>query len=507
MTKICVPVCVDRFDKMRSAIERAATFADLTELRLDYLDDIDAAWKPLRELIETVQRPLILTLRRAEQGGTNSFDYDRRLRFWSSLKNIPADALCDLELDLVVEFSANATQKELPFSWDRVICSHHDFSGVPSDLDQVYERMAAAPARIIKVAVQANDAIDCIPIFRLLDRAQHESRDMIAIAMGQPGVMTRILGPSRGSFLTYASLDEDSATAPGQVTATDLREVYRIDEIDRETQVFGIVGSPIGHSLSPRIHNAAFAAANLNAVYVPFEVHDAQQFIRRMVHPKSRELDWNLRGLSVTAPHKSTIMTSLDWIDPAAKEIGAVNTIVVRDDQLLGYNTDAGGFIAPLRRVFGSLDKARCAVIGSGGAARAVLAALRTAGADISLFARNPEKGQALSTRFSAVCEPLANARFEKFDIVINATPLGTRGEHQNETAAIANQLREVGLAYDLVYNPIETRFIREARDAGCETLGGIEMLLAQAVEQFKLWTGDEPDSDAMREAAMRGLA
>ena len=507
MTKICVPVCVDRFDKMQEAIERTSQFADVIELRLDYLDDIEAARKSLRELIGIIRCPLILTLRSAEQGGSNSFDYDRRRQFWLSLKDIPSSTLCDIELDLVLEFSANATQEQLPFSWDRVICSHHDFSGIPSDLEQIYERMAATPAAIIKIAVQANDATDCVPIFSLLERAQREHREMIAIAMGQPGIMTRILGPSRGSFLTYASIDEESTTAPGQVTAADLREVYRIDQIDRETQIFGIIGNPVSHSLSPRIHNGALAAASLNAVFMPFEVHDVKQFIRRMVHPKSREIDWDLRGLSVTAPHKSTVMSSLDWIDPAAKDIGAVNTIVVRNDQLLGYNTDAAGFISALRERFGSLNAARCAVIGTGGAARAVLWALNAAGANITLFARNPEKGKELSTQFSAACEPLANARFEKFDIVINATPLGTRGEHQNKTAATADQLRGVRLAYDLVYNPIETRFIREAHEAGCEILGGIEMLLAQAVEQFKLWTDREPDKETMREAALRGLS
>jgi 3-dehydroquinate dehydratase/shikimate dehydrogenase len=507
MMKICVPVCVDRFDKMREAVKRASQFADLVELRLDYLDDIDAASKSLRELIETIRRPVILTLRSGEQGGKNSFDYDRRRQFWLSLKDIPGSTFCDIELDLVLEFSAQAMQEQLPFSWDRTICSHHDFSGTSSDLEQVYERMAATPAAIIKIAVQANDAVDCLAIFRLLERAQREHRELIAIAMGQPGIMTRILGPSRGSFLTYASIDQESTTAAGQVTAADLREVYRIDQIDRETQIFGIIGNPVSHSLSPRIHNAALAAASLNAVFIPFEVHEVKQFIRQMVHPKSRELDWDLRGLSVTAPHKSTVMNTLDWIDPAARDIGAVNTIVVRNDQLLGYNTDAAGFIAPLRRAFGSLDKARCAIVGAGGAARAVLWALRNEGANITLFARNLDKGKELSTQFSAASEPLVNARFEKFDIVINATPLGTRGEQQDETVATADQLRGVRLAYDLVYNPIETRFIREARDAGCETLGGIEMLLAQAVAQFKLWTGHEPDAETMREAARRGLS
>ena len=222
-----------------------------------------------------------------------------------------------------------ATNIRQQLSSKRLICSHHDFAGVPADLENIYRRMAATNAPILKIAVQADDAIDCLPVFNLIERARREGRELIAIAMGQAGVMTRILGPSRGSFLTYGSLDEDSATAPGQVTARELREVYRIDSIDRETEIMGVIGRPVAHSISPHIHNAAFAQANINAVFIPFEVHDVDSFMRRMVRTSSREIEWNLRGLAVTAPHKSSVMKHLDWIEPAAKEIGAVNTIVV----------------------------------------------------------------------------------------------------------------------------------------------------------------------------------
>jgi len=494
MTTICVPVCVRRAEQLPGAVDLAARVGDVVELRLDYLDEPGAAIPVVRELTNRIAVPIIVTMRSPEQGGAGSHSYEERRRFWSCAKDLPK-VLFDMELDLVTQ------AEESSMDWNRVICSHHDFDGVPSNIDQLNQSMAATPAKIIKIAVQANDAIDCIPIFHLMERAQREGREIIAIAMGQPGIMTRILGPSRGSFLTYASFGEDSKTAPGQLDAKDLRDLYRVDQIDRETQVFGIIGHPVGHSLSPRIHNAAFATSHLNAVYLPIEVRDAREFILRMAHPKSRELDWNLRGLSVTAPHKSTVMGFLDWIDPSAIEIGAVNTIVVRDDQLLGYNTDAAGFIAPLREKFGSLKGVTCAITGAGGAARAVLWALRNAGANITLFARDVEKASELSNQYGVPCEPLANARFESFDIVVNATPLGTQGEHADQTAATADQLRGVRLAYDLVYNPIETRFLREAREAGCETLSGLEMLLAQAVVQFKLWTDREPDRQTIRHA------
>jgi 3-dehydroquinate dehydratase / shikimate dehydrogenase len=498
MSRICVPVCARGIDEMRDAVERAAEVADIIELRLDCLDDVDVASRVV-DHARTLGRPLILTLRSAKQGGHSSVDYDRRRRFWSSLKPLATDCYLDLEHDLVRAFSS---AKAFAADWNQVICSHHDFDGVPADLERIYEAMAGTPAGTIKIAVQANDATDCIPIFKLLERAQRENRELIAIAMGPAGMMTRVLGPSRGSFLTYGSLDVENATAPGQLTARELQDVHRIERIDSDTEIMGIVGNPISQSLSPLMHNAALAAADLNGVYLPFQTDDVAQFIRRMVHPKTREVAWNLRGLSVTIPHKSTVMPLLDWIDETAQRIGAVNTIVVRDEQLLGYNTDASGFVSPLLKRFGPVRGARCAVIGAGGAARAALWALISEGASVELFARNLERAAITAKDFDVPCSQLSEAGFSGFDIVVNATPLGMSGVNQELTPATAVQLQGVRLAYDLVYNPIETMFLREARAAGCDTLTGIEMLIAQGAAQFQLWTNLEPPEDAMIKAA-----
>jgi 3-dehydroquinate dehydratase / shikimate dehydrogenase len=500
MAKICVPVCVRRIDELKAAAQQAARLGDLVELRLDYLEAPEAALAIVRELVDQREGDLIVTMRTADEGGAGSHSDEARHSFWMRAKELP-EILFDVEFEFVNR------SPDLAINLNRVICSHHDFDRVPADLNRLYEGMSASSAKVIKIAAQAADAVDCLPIFQLLERARSEGRQLIAIAMGPAGIMTRVLGPSLGSFLTYGSSDDESGTAPGQLKARDLRELYRVDQIDSQTQVFGIVGQPVGHSLSPRIHNAAFASAGINAVYLPMEVQDAVAFMRRMAHPKTRELDWNLRGLSVTAPHKATVMQCLDWIDRTAKDIGAVNTIVAEDDRLRGYNTDAAGFVSPMRSRIGDLKGLRCAVIGSGGAARAVLWALRQAGAEATLVARNRERAHDLAQRFKAACPPQRPEKFDGFDVVINATPMGTQGPAVNETPVIAAQLRGVRLAYDLVYNPEETRFLREARDAGCDTLGGIEMLLAQAVEQFKLWTGSEPDREVMRVAALKALA
>ena len=211
---------------------------------------------------------------------------------------------------LLIHQSEDESWKKL--DWGRVICSHHDFAGTPVELDKIYERMAATPAHVLKIAVSAGDVTDCIPVFHLLDRARREGREIVAIAMGEAGIATRILGPSRGAFMTYGSLDSSSAVAPGQLSAAALTDLYRIRELDRQTEIMGLMGSPVAHSISPQIHNAAFAARELNAVYIPFEVREAKDFIRRMVDPRTRELDWRLRGLSVTAPHKSACLELLD---------------------------------------------------------------------------------------------------------------------------------------------------------------------------------------------------
>ena len=263
---------------------------------------------------------------------------------------------------------------------------------------------------------------------------------------------------------------------------------------------------PVAHSISPAFHNAAFAAAEFDAVYIPFEVKDLKSFIKRMVHPRTRELDWSMRGLSVTAPHKSAVMESLDWIDPVAREIGAVNTIVVEGDQLRGYNTDAAGFINPLLEKCGDLKGWPCAVIGAGGAARAVVWGLRQRNVEVTVFARDTHSAETLAKEFGAAYQPLSGASFENFKVVVNTTPLGTMGPLQSETPANASQLSGASFVCDIVYNPISTRFLREGEIAGCQTLSGLEMLVAQAEEQFRLWTGAAAPAGVMREVADRAL-
>jgi 3-dehydroquinate dehydratase/shikimate dehydrogenase len=504
---------VRRADELGPSVERAAEFADLVELRLDCLEEghLETARARLAALLGATPLPFIITYRPREQGGGSRAGLDERLSFWRGLPELlrgvagRGRAFADLELELLESDAAGALA-ELSRHF-RVICSHHDFRETPADLETIFDRMARTGADVLKVATYARDATDGLEVLRLCGReTAGAGREVIAVSMGEAGIWTRVLGPALGSLLTYGSLDAGQATAPGQLGARELRRLYRVGRLNAGTLVTGLVGSPVGHSLSPHMHNAAFAALGLDAVYVPFEVADLAGFLRRMADPRTRELGWNLRGLSVTAPHKQAVMRHLQRVAPDAARVGAVNTVVVGEGGgLEGFNTDAEASVAPLAGLV-ELRGARVAVVGAGGAARALLWALGARGARATVFARDEARGRRLAEEFGAESAALEGARFGDFDVVVNATPLGTRGARETETPAAAGQLRGARLAYDLVYNPAETRFLREAREAGCGTLGGLRMLVAQAEEQFRLWTGQEPPPGVMLAAAERQL-
>jgi 3-dehydroquinate dehydratase/shikimate dehydrogenase len=325
--------------------------------------------------------------------------------------------------------------------------------------------------------------------------------------MGEAGKWTRILGLAHGTYLTYGSLEQGKETADGQISAKDLVEVYRVKELDQETKVFGIVGDPVSSSLSPYMQNPAFVAEKVNAVFIPLLVKDLGEFFRRMVRRDTREVELNFGGFSVTMPHKQAIMTHLDEIDPVAHKIGAVNTVKIGGDKLIGFNTDAHGFITPLKNRFGDLKGAKIAVGGAGGAARACLYSLAEEGADITVYARDQTKAAALAEEFGVkVGTPHTSFKPGTIDILVNATPLGMKGGETEGTIATAAQLNGVKLVYDLVYNPVETRLMREAKAAGVPSIGGLEMLVAQGARQFEIWTGRKAPVELMRNAVLERI-
>jgi 3-dehydroquinate dehydratase/shikimate dehydrogenase len=498
--RICAVVAERTTESARRSFERAASKADIVELRLDYLQDFDFA-RPenLHTLLDEKPLPAIITCRADTEGGRRKIHDDIRLRLLVEGARKMAD-YCDVE----AAFYDRAAR--LGPDTSRLIVSYHDFEKTPAALESVYESMLALPAAIYKIATRARSINDTLAIFRLLDRAQSEGRKLIALAMDEPGAISRLMGPSRGSFLTYGSLAPGSGSARGQMTCDELKALYRIDRITRETGITGIIGRPVSHSASPAMHNHAFEAHGIDCVYLPMEVDDLGAFFTRFVRQSSREIEWNLRGLSVTIPHKTEVMNYLDEVDDAARGAGAVNTIVIEERRVKGYNTDVEGAIAPLLRL-GPLEGERCAVIGAGGAARAVVYGLLKSGARVAVFARDVGRAKRLADSFGVSVSSLDDIASSGASILINTTPVGMRGHDEDRSPVPCEAFDSRPLAYDLVYNPLETRFLRDASAAGCETVSGVEMLVEQAALQFELWTGQRPSLDLLREAALEKLS
>jgi len=487
--KICVPVCAKTVSEMERLVAIVAAESDVVELRLDCLDAAELGRMSVGNNVERV-----LTLRPLEQGGFRDVTHEERVNFWTTI-NYNAGA--DLEEDIFPTVESR--------SFSPKIASFHDFSDDIIDVNAVYERLSKTSADVIKIAVRASDLVETIEIWKQLTRARRGGPQFIPIAMGEAGKWTRILGLAHGAFLTYAARESGSEVAPGQITLRDMVDVFRVKELDEHTEVYGIIAGNTSYTMSPYVHNAAFKAAGLNSVFVPLQVSDLDSFIHRMVKADTREVELNFRGFSVTNPHKQSIIPYLDHVDEAAKAIGAVNTVKIIDGKLHGFNTDAGGFIQPLTARLENLKNARVAVVGAGGAARACIYALKVEGCEVTVLARNIDKAKMLATAFGLSAESLAND-FTGYDVVVNATPLGTKGENADKTIATADQLKSVKLVYDLVYNPAETRLLHEAKQAGAQILNGFEMFLAQAVHQFDLWTGLAADVEAMSTAARKKL-
>ncbi len=493
---ICVPITETDRERFLAAIQEADAQADAIELRLDYLPAPDHAFVFEALAVQRPDKPLILTHRPKEQGGQRELSFNERIAFWRDFSAWDAIAYADIEFDLVEHLA----KTQLPIRWEQVICSWHDFDGTPEDLLQRYDLMAATPAAVVKLATQCNRINDCHQLFALLEYAQ-DKKPVIALGMGLAGLATRVLSLSRGGLLTFAALHRGAESASGQPTIDELKTLYRAPQLNAQSEIYGVVGYPVSHSRSPLMHNAALQAIQRDAVYLPLEVDDIASFICGFVHPLTKKLDWNVRGLSVTIPHKLAVMPLLDALDATAQHVGAVNTIVVEGERLVGYNTDVAGAMQPLEAQI-ELRGARVAVLGAGGSARAVCYGLSERGAVTTVYARDVSKAQTLADEFNATSASLAEFTGE-CDIVINCTPIGMKGFGEGESPVPAITLRGVKLVYDLVYNPEMTQLLSDAQSAGCVTLGGLTMLVAQAGEQFRLWTGEVAPAKLMWRAVM----
>ncbi|HEX9367987.1 MAG TPA: type I 3-dehydroquinate dehydratase [Vicinamibacterales bacterium] len=473
MAQLCITVVGKDADAIRQARTTAEVDADLVELRLDSMTSPD----PEAALADR-RKPAIVTCRPVREGGMFEGSEEARLRILTRAQALGAEFV-DVEWDVDVK----------PFVEARggrgVIVSRHDFEGVPDDLPALLQRLRSSGGEVAKLAVTVERASD---LRRLLEQARAGDGSVL-IGMGRAGLATRVLAARFGSRWTYAG----NGVAPGQVSAARLLQEFTFRRIRPDAAVYALVGRPVVNSLSPAMHNAGFAALGLNAVYVPIESRDVDDF---------RELAAlvGMRGASVTIPFKRDVMPLVDEVTPTAAAAGAVNTIAIRDGRWIGINTDADGFLEPLRRRLPELAGVRAVILGAGGAARGVGLALRREGARVALSARRPEAAHLVAGGIGAevaAWPPAAGS----WDLLVNATPVGS--------AAAPGDVPFAGpfdgtLVYDLVYDPDPTALMRAAERAGCPAIGGLEMLVAQAERQFEIWTGQRPPAGLFVDAAAR---
>lgn len=472
--------------ELATALRRTRT----VELRLDYLSSDTEIEKFLKKLASARPRAtLIATCRRRAAGGL--------------YRGVPAGQLLHLaeavrsgcewfDLDIETARLAPPELLEILLGQGKMLASAHFFGAAPKNLSRTATELDRLRPSAIKIAAQCGSIADSLRVLRLAKGR----RDVVAIPMGEAAIPGRILALRQGSALSYAPLT--TATAPGQVSLDAMLDVYRAGRTTHKTRVYGVIGNPIGQSLSPQLHNAAFQARRIDAVYVPFLVRDPRDFLSSIA-------PLGIAGFSVTIPHKETILRHLGGCDPLARAIGAVNTVVVRGGgELYGYNTDYVGVLTALSRRI-PLRGSRVLILGAGGAARAVAFALAETGASVCITARRPARAKALARAAGGEAIDRQEVRRQFFDAIVNATPVGMH-PHENASPLAAGEIN-CRLVFDSIYRPQQTKLLRLAARRGIETVSGVEMFLAQGAAQWEIWTGERAPLAVMRRAVLRALS
>ena len=484
---LCVAVTGQTMDELRRNREAAEARADLVELRLDTVDRPDVP-----RALEGRRRPVIVTCRAAWEGGYFRGSEDERRAVLEQAIALGAEFV---DVEARASFAADLVRST---GGRRVIVSEHHFDGMPPDLPAAWKGLTSAGGEVAKLAVAAGSLSDTLALMSLGEGAplqndtppsgagvNGESRRVL-IAMGDAGVPSRILAARVGSRWTYTG----HAVAPGQFSPGRLLDEYRFRDIKPDAAVYGVVGNPVMHSRSPLMHNAGFAHFGMNAVYLPLQASDAADFVRF-----ARGL--GMAGASITAPFKVALMSEVDELEPLARRVGAINTLIVRDGRWLGANTDVHGFSAPLVGRIG-VRGIRAAILGAGGAARAVAVALADMGASVSVCARRPDAARELADLAGGSVGEFP-PRAGSWDVLVNTTPAGS---HADVESPMQGAALDGEIVFDLIYAPAETRLLADARAAGCLTIGGLEMLVAQAERQFELWTGRTPPPGLFQQAS-----
>ena len=447
--------------------------------------------------------PSLITLRHAEQGGEFRGSESERIKFYREALRAGAAAV---DAEWGTETATTLLQEKSP-----LVASAHAFDRMLSavELDAMTAAMTAARPAAIKIVPLAERLTDSVRMLEWASRAPAGGPLRIGFAMGPRGAASRILALAWGSPLTYANLD-GAAVAPGQIPALELLEVYRADQLSANTRVYGVVGDKALGSFSPYLHNPAFARRQINAVYIPIQV---EAFAEVTAVGDAMGLD----GVSVTIPFKKDAFDFATTTDDRSEQAGATNTLLFRRDPgtntcgaVRAFNTDYDGVLTPLKVHIPKLKNVPVAVIGNGGAARGAVLALKEAGASPTIYYRNAERGQPVAAQLSVPGQHLDTLPGDNPHVIINATPLGMAADDPSPVPRECLETKRSGklskVAFEMVYEPAETGFVKTARAAGADIILGREMLVAQGVTQFAHFTGLTPEAEELEAGYQRGL-
>ena len=461
------------------------------ELRLDYLQRWENFDRELREMLDRLRAPhAIATCRQTLAGGLFAGSVDEQMERLAAAAHAGCHRV-DIEIESVDQVGAEALRRFRPA---KVIVSHHDYRKTPP-LQLLYRKLARLPANFIKIATHARNLQDNLRIEALL-RAHRAGGKLVAHALGPSGLPSRLLALKWGSAFTYGSAGSHLAVASGQLPADVMRSIYRIDRLDARTSLYAVVGSRASVSLSPIMQNSALHAKHVNAIYLPCETSKLADFLLFARHLK-------FSGFSVTMPYKTAVIRELDWVEPLAAEIGACNTVAVQHGRWMGWNTDAAAVVEVLSKRL-RLAGSRVLILGAGGAARAAAYALRAEGAEALITARRQTAAQRLARSISARVVAWGATDGLDVDALINATPVGM-SPHVEALPTDLQRLR-TRVVFDMVYHPLETRLLADARRRGLTAISGLEMLVSQGARQFEIWTGQSAPRALMEQAVLQAL-
>ena len=491
---ICVSIGRTRHKHIIAEHARLAELgAKLVEMRIDYIGRaIDFG-----RLLKNRPTPVVVTCRRKADGGRWDKSEDERQKVLRTAIVSGAEYV-DLEDDIAASIPRYGKTKR--------IVSMHDFEKTPANLEEIAARLASLDADIVKIATMANSFADTIRMLRLVEKAKVPT---IGICMGESGVLTRILACRYGSPFTFATASANRKVAPGQLTFEQMKELYRVEEITDKTKLFAVIADPVGHSLSPVIHNAAFAHDGLPYRYLALQVpkDDLGIFVQWC---KQNE---TFGGLSVTIPHKEPIVKLLNQAESSVSSIGAVNTVIFDRGEALGYNTDYRAAMdcveQAMAKKWGPEEKLQgrsALVLGAGGVARAIAHGLRQRGVLVSIASRSVERSENLAKEVGGRALPWERRYDVRAGLIINGTPIGM---HPNidDSPYDRKYLDDRQIVFDTVYNPEQTLFLKHAREVGCTAISGVAMFLRQAAYQYKLFTGNNAPLDAMRKALKKATS